>query len=170
MTRLAVVGPYVSASETFMITPFLRKNVNPLVGEMYRVASDFGIRAGIEVALPVASLWSNPRELWIEATRHLAIADAAFAVYDGESQAISLEAALARQMNIPLLVAVMDSDTAAKFEEDNFVVIDAQRGPKAVAQAIERLFDERPGGSGIGSGGAAPILPTPPPPPAPLYH
>jgi len=182
MTRLTVVGPYLYLDPSFSdylgqtreslgeIT-FRRSNINPLVGEMYRVANNFARNFGVEVQLPVASPESDPDALWTDALRNLGSADAVFAVFDVESQAIGLETMLARRMNLPLLVAVMDTDTAvaARLEEAGFRVIDARLGPYEVTQAIVRLFDERPRGSGVGSGGGVPLAP-PPPPQVPLHR
>lgn len=173
MTRLAVVGPYIYLDSSYSDYPgqtreslgeitFRRSNINPLVGEMYRVANNFADNFGVEVQLPVASPESDPGALWTDALRNLGIADAVFAVFDVKSQAIGLETALARRMNLPLLVAVMDTDSAAMLEEAGFRVIDARLGPYEVTQAIVRLLDERPRGSGVGSGGGPPA-PLPPP-------
>jgi hypothetical protein len=148
---------------------FIRDRVNPVVGRMYRVADRVASNFGVEISFPVASPESDPRALWIDATRQLAIADAVFAVFDGESEAMPLEAAVARQMNIRLLVAAMDANGSDIFTQAGFEAIDARRGEPVVAQAIARLLGEQPGGSDIGPPGGAPIVPTPPPL-IPVHH
>lgn len=180
MTHLVVVGPYLQSDSRYSEQPgqvhdltrgpiiFRRSNVNSLVAGVYLIADDVAHRSGVEVSFPEASPDSDPRALWIDAVDRLARANAVLAVSDGEGHAIPLEAALARQMNCPLLVAVTDSGSGAMFEQAAFPVIDARLGPNAVEQAIRRLLGESPRGAGFGPGGA-PLLPEPPPH-VPLYH
>jgi hypothetical protein len=110
---------------------------------MYSVASSFAARAEIRASFPVAPPGSDPRRLWVEAVSRLASADAVFAIYDEASNvtdAIALETFLARQMNLPLLLAVSDGELAKRFGMVPFPVIDAQLGSDVVEQALEDLF------------------------------
>jgi hypothetical protein len=179
VTRLAVVGPYLQSNYRYSDYPgqahdlirrtiiFRRSNVDSLVAEVYLVADDVARRLGVEVSFPEASPDSDPRTLWIDAVDRLARADAVLAVSDGEGHAIPLEAALARQMDCPLLVAVTDSGSVAMFEQAAFPVIDARLGLNAVEQAIMRLLGESPSGAGFGRGGGLPLLPPDPTPVSP---
>jgi hypothetical protein len=125
---------------------------------VYGVAIDFARRSGVEVSLPEAFPDSEPRTLWIDAVDRLARADAVFAVFDGESQAIPLEAALARQMDLPLLVAASGTNSTEPFERSGFRVIDVQLGRVAVEQALQQfLFGESATGVGQGPGVPVPL-------------
>jgi len=78
---------------------------------------------------------------WIEAVNRLARADAVVAVFDGDSQAVPVEAALAQQMDVPLLViAGIGTDSTAQFERSGFRVIDVQRGRDAIQQALHQVL------------------------------
>jgi hypothetical protein len=144
MTQLTVVGPYLEIHsgqyERGGTFAFRRGDINPLVGELYRVVDDFASQSGVDVSFPTTSPYSDPRELWIDAVDRLASADAVLAIFDGESQAIALEAALARQMDLPLLVAAVDETSAGMLERANFPVIDARYGLPAVVEGVQKLL------------------------------
>jgi len=147
MTSLVVIGPYLTDTNPgwpgqYGFT-FLRGDVSPVVGTLYHAVFN-AVRgnAEIDVSFPVASPNSDPRALWVQAIRRLASADAVFAIFDAVSEAIPLEAALARQMDLPVLVAAMETGSAALLRGAAFPVVDAQLGPYAVEEAVRALLDQ----------------------------
>ena len=163
MTHLAVIGPnllsYQAGASQYDLSDFVfeHPNIFPFVGKIYFNTIKSARRLRIEVSFPIAEPRLRPRAAWVNAVQRIASADAVFAVFIGEGQAIPIEANLARLMGLPLVVSAIDTQFTGQFEKAGVPIIDPYLVPDAAEQAIQMLFGEGEGSAGIGMGSDATV-------------
>jgi hypothetical protein len=109
---------------------FQHSDMDSLVNDSYSVVARYGSNFTFNVLFPstVPGVEINLRGKWLEAVQRLANADAAFAVFVGESQAIPAEAALALNMGLPLLVSAVDTYFIEPFKESGVPIVEPRSG------------------------------------------
>jgi hypothetical protein len=153
MSHLAMIGPEIVVPDYSNYDPrtpftFKYEEMNPFVGEFYRLVTHNAGIMGANVSFPIDVPNLGRRGKWMIAVQRLASADAAVAVAVGRSRAIPVEASLAVAMEVPLVVAALD-DSVSRFEQRDVPVYDIRYGTgeftEAMGEMLGRVSEGPPG-------------------------